>query len=178
TRKIGERRVGNKFRPGKVKRLDWNYHSFSLIERSFWPKTFAITFILAEKDHGGLSSFLQNLWLHVRVAVYIAIKKAADEAGKAIAAFLELPEIGPIIGKALSTVIRKIVDLALGWIFKLFGDEIFAPRTLEVTIPSRNWRFGPVLWGSMPSLFSWIYTERFTGFGGIYDLRCQWELYS
>ncbi len=175
TAKINERYVGGGFKDGRSKTLNWDYHWFNLNERSYWPKKYGVSLILAEKDHGGFSGFLSKAWEKVRGAVLAAIKKAAAKAGMALAAWLGLASIGPIIGKILGEVAAWVIGKLIEWFIKLFKDDIFPPRTIWVNLPSKSarWRYSNGVWGSKTSP---VGTVRYYGFGGRYRLDYQWRL--
>lgn len=177
TKKIGERHVGNGFRDGRSRTLNWNYHMFGLREGHHFPKRYGIAFILAEKDGGGLSRALQRLWQEVKGAVRSAIAKAAAAAGKAVAAFLGIPAAAPIIAAAIAEAADWVLNKLADWIRGLFKDDIFAPQTAWIRIPSLSarWFYSNGTWGSR---FSPVLRKRFRGFGGTYDLFHQWELYA
>jgi hypothetical protein len=177
TKPIGERGCGGGFDDGRSKALNWDFHMFSLRERTYWPKKYGITLVLAEKDYGGLASFVQKLWDQVRNAVHKALEGAAKAAGVALAAFLGLPAIGPIIGQVLAAAAKWIIDKLIGWLIDLFKDDIFNPVTAWVTVPSMSarWYFANGQWGST---WSPLLSASFSGFGGQYRLIYQWQLYS
>lgn len=177
TKKIGERFVGSGFKDGRSKTLNWSYHMFGLRESHHFPKRYGITFLMAEKDHGGLSSALQKLWQAVKGAVSAAIAKAAAAAGKAIAVFLGIPAAASIIAAAISKAADWIINKLIGWIIGLFKDDIFPAQTAWVTIPSLSarWYYPNGTWGST---WSPLLRKRFRGHGGTYDLYYRWQLYA
>lgn len=174
-KKIGERYVGGGFKDGKEKTLNWSYHYFGLHEEPFWPKKFGMTFILAEKDNGGLASFLDKLWAKVRDAVKQAIEKALEAAGGVVGGILGSAEIGRVIGKVLGQIVGWIIDKVIGWLIGLFKDDIFKPGTSWLTIPSAHarWHYPNGTWGNPWSGTWWF---RFSGYGGRYLMEYQWQL--
>lgn len=175
-KKIGEQKVGNGFRDGRLKTLNWNYHWFSLSERPYWPKKFGVTFVLAEKDNGGLSKFIQDLWSKIKEQVQIVISAAAAAAGVAIGVFLGLPDIGGIIGSILGSVVNWVINNLVNWLANIFKDDIFRPKTAWINIPSMSARwYYPN--GKYGSTLHPVQSFRFTGHGGQYDLMYQWELF-
>lgn len=177
TKQIGERFVGSGFSDGTTRSPNWDFHYFGLRERNYWPKKFGVTLILAEKDNGGLSSFMQKLWDQVRTAVHNALASAAQAAGVALATFLGMPEFGPLIGSALAAAAKWIIDKLVDWLISLFQDDIFKPFTTWINIPSMSarWNFPNGTWGN-----TWgpLQTVTYTGFGGQYALTYQWQLFS
>lgn len=177
TKPIAERFVGSGFSDGTTRSPNWDYHWFSLGERNYWPKRFGVTLIMAEKDNGGLSSFMQKLWDQVKNSVHNALTAAAQKAGVALGAFLGVPQFGPLIGSAMAAAANWIVDKVADWLINLFKDDIFRPYTAWATIPSMSarWHFPNGTWGN-----TWgpLQTVTYTGFGGQYALTYQWQLYS
>ncbi|MDI1293422.1 MAG: hypothetical protein PSV18_11820 [Methylobacter sp.] len=174
----GETYIGGGFHDGKQKTYsNWLYHSFSLTDRIYWPKKFGITLTLAEKDWGGFSSFLNNLWKRIKDAVFNALKAAAMAAGVALATYLGLPEFGPVIGKAIGEVVAWLLDKLIDWLIKLFGDDIFKPFTAWCNVPSlgARWNYSNGTWGNPWSPVNWV---RYSGYGGRYLLEYQWRIYA
>lgn len=177
TKKIGETDVGSGFKDGKSKSYsNWQFHWFGLNEERFWPKKYGVTFVLAEKDNGGLSDFLNKLWVRVRDQVKDAIEKALEAAGAAVGGYLGSAEIGRIIGRILGKVVAWAIAQLIGWLIKLFRDDIFKPATAWLTVPSAHarWYYPNGAWGNP---WSGILRFRFSGFGGRYLLDYQWRLY-
>lgn len=170
TKKIGEKFIGSGFRDGTTRSYaNWRYTWFSLGEGKYWPKRYSVTFILAEKDHGGLQSFLDKIWQQVRDQVKAAIAKAVGGVASAY--------LGPVIGNAIGQAVAWVVDVFVGWIISLFGDDIFPLRTVSVTTPSAaaRWYYPNGTWGN-PS--SPVRTVNFYGHGGHYQLRYHWKFHS
>ncbi len=177
-KKIGERFIGGGFKDGKEKTYsNWQYHWFSMREGKYWPKRYGITFVLSEKDNGGLSTFLNNLWLKVRDAVKSAIEKALEAGGAAVGGIFGSAQIGAMIGKAIGKAVAWAVDKLVGWLINLFKDDIFRPYTAWVTVPSfgARWNYANGTWGNP---WSPLRTVRFHGFGGRYRLDYQWRIYA
>ncbi len=169
TKKIGETYIGGGFDDGDTKWYspNWFYHWFNLNEGgNNWPKTYYMTLILAEKDNGGLSSFLNKLWEKVRDKVKAAITAAVGAALGEV-----LGPLGPIIGAAIAWA----VDYIVGWLISLWEDDIFPPQTVGISIPSHNcawyydggWKY-----------YSPYYRMHFYGYGGHYYVEYRWRLYS
>jgi hypothetical protein len=176
-KKIGETFVGSGFKDGKSKSYsNWQFHWFTLNEEQFWPKKYGITFVLAEKDNGGLSEFLNNLWAKVREKVKDAIVKALEAAGAAVGGYLGSAEIGKVIGRVLGQAVAWAINKLVEWLIGLFKDDIFKPGTAWLTLPSAHarWHYPNGTWGNPWSGIRWF---RFSGFGGRYLLEYQWRLY-
>ncbi|KKL19670.1 hypothetical protein LCGC14_2463130, partial [marine sediment metagenome] len=170
TKKNPEFRVGNSFNDGDTKwyspHKQWNW--FSMREGgSNWPKSYYLTFILAEKDNGGLSEFLQKLWDKVGKQVTAAIAAAI---GGAIGS--SLGPLGTIIGAAVGYAVAKIVE----WFIKMWKDDIFPPKTISCTVPSFGARWTKNgSWGSTTSEFR---NAHFYGHDGHYYIEYYWRLFS
>lgn len=178
TKKINEQFIGGGFKDGKEKNYSsWRYHMFGMREGRYWPKKYGVTFILAEKDNGGLSSFLNKLWQRIRDKIKTAIAKAIEAAGGAVGSIFGSAEIGAAIGKAIGKLVAWVVDKLVGWLINLLKDDIFKPYTAWVTVPSfgARWHYPNGQWGNP---WSSIRTVRFSGFGGRYRLDYQWHIYA
>lgn len=170
TKKISEFRVSNSFDDGETK---WysphkRWHYFGMWEGgNNWPKSYYLTFILAEKDNGGLSTFLQALWNKVKKQVAAAIAAAI---GGAIGS--SLGPLGAVIGAAIGYAVAKIVQWFINW----WKDDIFPPKTISCTVPSYSarWTINGV-WGSTKSNYR---RAHFYGHGGHYYIEYYWRLFS
>lgn len=177
-KKIAEKYIGGGFKDGKEKNYgSWRYHYFGMREGQYWPKKYGVTFVLAEKDNGGLSTFINNLWTRIRDKVKAAIIKVIEEAGGAVGGAFGDPVIGKAIGKVIGQVVAWVVDKLVGWLIKLLKDDIFKPYTAWVTVPSTGarWNYSNGAWGNP---WSPVRTVRFSGFGGRYRLDYQWHIYA
>ncbi len=177
-KKISEKYIGGGFKDGKEKNYgNWRYHYFGMREGKYWPKKYGVTFVLAEKDNGGLSKFINNLWTRIRDKVKAAIAKAIEAAGAAIGSIFGDPAIGKAIGKAIGQVVAWVVDKLVGWLIRLLKDDIFKPYTAWLTVPSTGarWHYSNGSWGNP---WSPVRTVRFSGFGGRYRLDYQWHIYA
>jgi hypothetical protein len=177
-KKIAENFIGGGFKDGKEKNYaNWRYHWFSMREGNYWPKRYGVTFIMAEKDNGGLATFLNKLWAQVRDKVKEAIEKALEAGGGVIGGIFGSPEIGAAIGKLIGKAVAWAVDKLVGWLINLFKDDIFRPFTTWVTVPSftARWNYANGTWGNP---WSPLRTVRFHGFGGRYRLDYQWRIYA
>ncbi|MDO6761468.1 hypothetical protein Q4566_14750 [Tamlana sp. 2_MG-2023] len=170
TKKIPEFRVGNSFNDGDTK---WysphkQWHWFSMREGgSNWPKSYYLTFILAEKDFNGLSDFLQLLWDKVGKSVTEAVATAVGGAvGSA------LGPLGAVIGAAIGYAVAKVIE----WFIKLWKDDIFPPKTISCTVPSYGARWTKNgTWGYTTSSYR---TAHFYGHNGHYYIEYYWRLFS
>ncbi len=169
-KKIAETYIGGGFDDGDAKSYpNWRYTWFNLNEGKYWPKRYSVSFLLAEKDNGGLSDFLQSVWDKVRDQV----KKAIEEAvGGVVSAYL-----GKAIGAAIGKAVAWVVDVFVKWIIGLFKDDLFPVKTVAVTTPSASarWRYPNGTWGN-PS--SGTRVSHFYGHGGHYTISWHWLFHS
>jgi hypothetical protein len=170
TLKVPEKFIGGGFDDGNSKSYpNWRYHWFNLNEGSAWPKTYSVSLLLAEKDHGGLSKVLNTVWEKVRDKVKEAIAKAVSGALSGL--------VGPAIASAIGQAVAWIVNALGGWIINAFKDDIFPPYTARVTTPSMSarWNYPNGQWGN-PS--SGIRTAHFYGHGGHYTVQYYWKFFA
>lgn len=164
TKKITEFMVRDDFDDGeqKVYSPPKQFTFFSLLEGTTWPKSYAVTLILAEKDMGGLSDFLTKLWEKVKGKVLEAVAAAI---GGAIGS--TVPGLGTLVGTVVGWVLGKFIE----WLIGLFQDDIFAPITLTASIPS----LGATWSGKTDSPEGEV---KWTGYGGEYRLVFDWRLFN
>jgi hypothetical protein len=111
----------------------------------------------------GFAKFLNKLWDNVKGKVGELIAAAV---GAAIGS--TVPGLGTIIGAAVAWVIFKLIE----WLIGLFGDDVFLPYTVSISIPSLNARWPG---GKTDSSERWI---RYSGYGGTYELIYDWRLFA
>jgi hypothetical protein len=171
TKRIGERFVGGGFDDGDRKRYrpHWRYTWFNMREGSFWPKRYTMTLLLAEKDHGGLSSVLNTVWSRIKNKVKALIEKAV--------AGLLSSWVGPAIASAIGKAVAWVVDKLFGWIINAFKDDVFPPMIRSIRVPSLHarWNYSNGRWGSPVSPRGRIHTY---GHGGHYSIEYYWRMYS
>ncbi len=142
------------------------------ISGSEYPKTYAAFIALAEKDNGGFSDFLEELFGAVKAEVTIILGALGAVAGAEIAA-----AIGGTLGATLGGPIGVIIGIAAGlalaalvsWIASALEDDVFEPQVTTVTFAGPASDFG----GSLTSP-----TMKFTyrDFGGKYALSYYWKI--
>lgn len=170
TKKVGERHIGNGFDDGDAKSYsNWQYTWFSMLEGKYWPKTYVVTLILAEKDNGGLSDTLNEIWEKVGAKVK---QKIADAVAGALSGY-----VGAVIAKAIGEAVAWVVDQLVNWIIDALKDDEFPPFIAKVTTPSLSarWYYPSGTWGN-PS--SGIRTAHFYGHGGHYTVDYYWKFYA
>ena len=174
TRRIAEQRIRNDFDDGDYQDYDnWLFHRFNIREEheydgAKWPKSYAVSFVLAEKDGGGLTSFVIDLWERVRDRVKKEIEKAI---GSVLSTYLG-PVIADVIGKAVAWIVDKLV----GWLLDFFKDDIFPAPTVSCTVPSYGARW--TIDGQWGSTTSPLMVSHFHGHGGHYYIQYYWKLFA
>ena len=135
---------------------------FNLGEGTKFPKSYFVTFVLAEVDMGGLPEFIDKLYNWVKEKVITALTAAL---GAAIGA--SGGPVGAIIGAIVGWAVGKVYE-----IFKaIWQDEVFPPKTVRLDVPSATHRFPG---GAIDSTEQ---TVEFKGHGGTYELRYDWRLF-
>lgn len=138
---------------------------FNLREGKCWPKHYYVTMVLAEADWGGFDAFLNKLV--DKLEEYVVAELGALIGGA-------IGSIGGLVGAALGALIGLLVGWIVGkifdWLKSLWGDEIFKPATVSMSIPSFNARW-PGNRTDSPN--SWI---KWWGHGGRYQLWYDWRL--
>ena len=118
--------------------------------------------MLAEKNQGGLSEFVNKLLDKIKERVVAALAAAFGAA------------LGTAAGGPVGTVIGLAVGFAVGKAFELLkdlvADEVFEPKTVSVIIPSLTHRFKGDKTDS-PEIVS-----VFKGHGGRYDVAFDWRM--
>lgn len=165
SKKIAETYVGGGFDDGDQKNYspNWQYHWFSMQEGKYWPKAYRVALVLAEKDYGGFSNFLNTIWEKTS-------EKVKEAISKAVAGGLS-GYVGPAIAKAIGEAVAWIVDKLVDWIINLFKDDIFPVFTASCTVPSFS-----ASWNG--SKTSDVRTAHFYGHGGHYIVNYYWKLYA
>jgi hypothetical protein len=170
TKKIAEKYIGGGFDDGDSKSYsNWQYSWFSMLEGKYWPKTYVVTLIMAEKDNGGLSSALNDIWEKVGAKVK---QKIAEAVTAALSGY-----VGAAIAAAIGQAVAWAVDQFIQWLITLFNDDIFPPFIAKVTTPSMTarWNYPNGTWGN-PS--SGIRTGHFYGHGGHYLVDYYWKFFA
>jgi hypothetical protein len=164
TKKVSEFKVGN-FDDGDVKSFSppRRFTFFNLREGTQFPKSYFVTLVLAEKDEGGLSDFVNKLLEKIKERV---IAYLAAALGGAIGA--SGGPVGALIGAAVGFIVGKVFE----FIKSVFADDIFPPKTISVAIPSLTHRFAGGRTDS-PEIVT-----RFVGHDGTYDITSDWRLFA
>lgn len=168
TRKVSAFLVRDDFDTGesKVYSPAKRFTSFDLTAGgNTFPKAYFVTLVMAETDMGGLGDFLNALWNKTKGQVLAMITAAV---GAAIGSVIPVPILGTIVGAVAGWVVGTVISYLIG----LFGDDVFKPVTLSVTIPSLTHRFAGGLTDSPNSVVT------FQGYGGKYSATVDWNMFS
>lgn len=139
------------------------FATFDMREGSQFPKSYFTTLVLAEVDMGGLPDFVNKLLDKVKEKVTSAL---ASAIGAGIGSAGGLP--GALIGALVGMVVAEAFKL----LRNVWNDDIFAPVTLEASIPSFNHRF------SSGGTESTKLVADFAGHGGRYIVRYDWRVFA
>jgi len=163
THKIAPFKVGT-FNDGDVVPFPTprQFTAFNLREGTEFPKSYFITLVLAEQDHGGLSEFVDKLLNKVKERVVAALAAAIGAAA------------GTASGGPVGTVIGLVVGIAVGKAFEALqaavADEVFEPNTVSVAVPSLSHKFK----GGKTESPEGIST--FKGHDGTYQVAFDWRM--
>jgi len=147
------------------------FADFSLQDAGEWPRAFFATYVLAEKDMGGLGEFLSELVDLVRVR--LAAELAAS-LGPEAAAILLAAAVPGVVAAAIAIALMVIVFIVVIAVFeaikRAWEDDLFEPLTVMLPIdsPAAADNFDWVsedLWGPL----------NFLGHGGHYQLFYSWR---
>jgi hypothetical protein len=139
--KIPEKQVGSGFDDGDRK----TYSPPEIIKTfaldSVYPKEFAVTMALAEKDSGGMSDFIQKLYEAIKAEVAVILAALGAAAGAAIGSAIG-GSVGTAIGGPLGTIIGvaagAILGALIGWLVSVLQDDIFAPQASSLFLYSAS----------------------------------------
>lgn len=172
--KITEHYVGSGFHDGHLK----NYNppseivSFNIGDLNY-PKTFLVALALAEKDSGGLSSFIQKLFEAIRAEIQVILNTLGAAAGSAIGSAIG-GSVGSVIAGPLGAIIGAVAGAIIGalvaWLINALKDDIFAPKASTITLYSTSNIFPN---GSCISPLMYFH---YHGFGGHYRLAYDWQI--
>lgn len=174
TSKINEFMVRDDYDDGETKiynppRL---LKSFSLTNVTY-PADFLMVLALAEKDNGGMSDFLADLWEAIKDDVTAIIAAVSAAAGAAIGAGVG-GSVGTAIGGPIGTIIGvvagAIIGAIVGWIISALKDDIFTPQAAAVHLPNARSTFAG------GALTSPQFTVNFRDHGGHYRVYYSWKI--
>lgn len=146
--------------------------TFSL-ESVSYPADFLMVLAMAEKDNGGLSQFLQDLWEAIKDEVGVIVAAVAAAAGAAIGGAIG-GTLGTAIGGPLGTIIGAVAGAILGalvgWLISAVKDDIFTPQSAAVHLPKPNSTFAG------GALTSPQFSLDFRDHGGHYRAYYTWQI--
>ena len=172
--KINEFSVGTSFDDGESKfyappRL---LKSFSLTNLAY-PAEFLVFLGMAEKDNGGLSDFLNDMWEAIKDEVQAIVTAVGAAAGLALGTMIG-GTIGTAIGGPLGTIIGAVAGAILGalvgWLISAIKDDIFTPQSAAVALPS------PAATFAGGALTSPTFSLNFRDHGGHYRVFYSWKI--
>lgn len=174
TSKINEFMVRDDFDDGETKiynppRL---LKTFSLTNVSY-PADFMMVLAMAEKDNGGLSDFLNDLWEAIKDDVTLIIAAVGAAAGLAIGAGVGGTlgtAIGGPLGAIIGAVAGAIIGALVGWLISALKDDIFTPQAAAVHLPHSASTFAG------GALTSPQFTVNFRDHGGHYRVYYSWKI--
>ncbi len=160
----GERKV---YSPPKVLK-DFTFH-----EDNHAPHKFLVTLALAEKDAGGLSKFIDELYQAIEAHLQLILSGLGAAAGAAIGA-----EIGGSIGTAIAGPLGTIIGVVagailgalIGWLISALKDDIFAPQASSAIFATNNDTFAGGSLVSPPMFF------HYQDHGGHYRVKFDWQI--
>lgn len=172
TTQISEFMVGTNFDDGDRKRYSpaRNFYTFSLNNVTY-PADFMVAIAMAEKDSGGLSGFIRDLWEAIKDHVGAVLAAVGAAAGAAIGAGVG-GTLGTAIGGPLGTIIGivagAILGALVGWLISVLQDDIFRPQSVALRLPTPDATF------SGGSLSSPQHSVTFNDHGGTYRVYYSW----
>ncbi len=172
TRPVSSQMVGH-FNDGTVKSypapgLLHSHHD--LTTSGEWPRTYYGVIMLAEiDDGGGFAQAIRDVWLTIRDKVVEVI----------IEWIVDLLEgwLGTSFAEAIGEAIAWLIGGFFEWLASLFSDDVFAPKTVRVDLPS-PYEF----MYTSASHYGWTNYRlptrslTYTGFGGQYRLNYHWQV--
>lgn len=172
TTKIDPFEVAGNFDDGESKDYGNPGHPFAqfdLTASGYWARTFVVTAFLAEVDNGGFAGALNSAWDKVKNKVQEVV---ASWVGNVASAWF-----GEAIGQAIGQVVGWLVGAFVGWVINLFKDDLFAPVTATVTLPSRfSFMYDNPLWYGWSGKRLPMFQLNWHGHGGHYRANVHWQV--
>lgn len=174
TTKLPEFFVGSGFDDGDSKRYSPPkiVHSFDMSSGQY-PKTYMVTLALAEKDSGGMSAFIEELYQAIKAHVVIILGALGAAAGAAIGAAIG-GTVGTTVGGPLGTIIGIVAGAILGalvaWLVTVLKDDIFPPEASSAFFGSASDTFAG---GGLISPQMYLH---YRDHGGHYRLTYDWQI--
>ncbi|MBL8178047.1 MAG: hypothetical protein JNK48_25440 [Bryobacterales bacterium] len=170
---IAERKVGGGFDDGDSK----SYSPPEVLKvfplDNSYPKEFLVVMTLAEKDSGGLSKFIKELYESIKAEITTILSALGAAAGAAIGGAIG-GSVGTAIGGPLGTIIGTVAGAILGalvgWLVSILSDDIFPPQESAIFLASPNSTFPG------GSLVSPSMEFHYRDHGGHYRVTYDWEI--
>ncbi len=138
-----------------------------------YPKDFMVTLSLAEKDGGGLSKFIEELYQAIKAELQVILTALGAAAGAAIGAGIG-GSVGTAIGGPLGTIIGiaagAVLGALVGWLVGVLKDDIFSPQASSLHLPDGAATFAGGALTSPKASFN------FRDHGGHYRVVYDWHL--
>jgi repeat uncharacterized protein DUF346 len=168
------------FLAGTVRPGPGVYAAFPIDNGSSWPKTFAVTTVLAETHLGDIYTVIDKLADYAKKYLTEVISAAVGaligaEIGAAIGSII--PGFGTLIGLAVGAVVGYVIAKVINWIKGLFGlgGGDGGPGPMLSTLSNRLSVAGPgTLFGGSPKSSPAVVT--LASLGGEYQLTKHWEI--
>lgn len=140
---------------------------------STYPKDFFVFLDLAEKDSGGFSAFLHELYQAIKAELLVILSALGAAAGAAIGAAIG-GSVGTAVGGPIGTIIGIAAGMILGalvaWLASAFRDDMFEPQVARLSLPSANSTF------ANGSLISPVMAFDYRDHGGHYRVQYSWQI--
>jgi hypothetical protein len=105
-----------------------------------WPRSYFVTFLLAEEDNGGFPEFVQDLFDQVKQKAVTAVATAVG-AYVGATALSEIPGLGTAIGAAVGALVGWVLGELWGALVEWWEDDEFTPITVKMSRASVLQRF-------------------------------------
>jgi hypothetical protein len=160
THKLEAFNVGNSFDDGESKTYNppKKFAAFNLREGNKWPKTYYVSMVLAERDNGGLPSYLNDLYAYTKNKVAELVEQFGTSA------------LGPELGKIASAIAVAAFQSLLDFFTEIWEDDIFPVVTAYANINSLNHVFGSGTHTSSQKS-KWVAAH-----GGKYTIYFDWQV--
>lgn len=171
--RYNEFRVRNDFDSGDRKTYPHMIMNRFDLSKGSYPQTCTAVLALSEKDNGGFSDFMSELYEAIKEEVQVILTVLGAAAGAYIGTAIG-GTIGTAIAGPLGTIIGVIAGAVLGALIGLLAgalkDDIFPPQTETVTLPTANVSFDN---GSLTSRY---YYSNFIDHGAEYRVKYRWKI--
>lgn len=135
-----------------------------------WPRSYFVTWLLAEEDWGGFGTFVNEMYQQVKAEVEAKIEDSASDLTTLLVAEGIGATVGAVLGNVIGAVVGAVAGLLIVWFVGLAEDDIFTPITVSVDIDSPYSPFGADDRTNTRQVW-------WKGHGGHYKLRYHWEVY-